>query len=229
MEDLKTRVLEKIETDHVRMHSGKYFILKAIALGLIALAVLLLTIFICNFMLFSIRIGEQGSLLSFGPHGIWVFIKLFPWPLLLFDVGLMCIFVGLFKKFSFAYRIPLFYLLMAVLVLALGISVLLDRGIQVNETLLEHAHRRRLPPGVNGFYEHAHFPAPERGVCICRIVGFEDEYLLVEDTHDAIRRPLKVDLPDDYDVDSLQIGGVLFIAGNLEQDVIRAYGIRPSH
>jgi hypothetical protein len=157
---LKERILDKIESGDVAMHSDAYFALKTAGLIAAAIGVLVITIFICNFIFFSMRINHHIQLLTSGATGWSVLLRIFPWWLLLFDVALMVYLQQMLKGFRFGYQIPVAYIFLILIALAIAVSLLLDDGIDVNDRLLEHAHRHELPPGLNQLYEGAPHPMP---------------------------------------------------------------------
>jgi hypothetical protein len=132
---MRERILEKIDTRELSMRPKIYFTLKVAALVLITLAVLVISIFIFNFILFSSRINGHESLLGFGPRGILTFLEFFPWWLLGIDIALIILLEWLLRQFRFGYKSPVLYLLLTLLVVTASTAFLIDRGTAFNDQL----------------------------------------------------------------------------------------------
>ena len=224
---LKEQLLEDIRAGDVMMTPRAYFTLKLAAFTATAGGVLLVSIFIFNFIFFSIRVSGNDALLGFGPHGFEAFARFFPWHLLILDVILIVLLQWLVRHFRFGYRIPILYLVGALILAAFTFGFALDRGTPLNDRL--HEGRDRLPPPLGRFYEGAHKgPMKGSGICRCTILAIEGNVLTVEDTREATST-LKVILPsDDRHATStgLKVGDVVLIAGEEDDGVIRAFGVK---
>lgn len=226
--NLKDRLLKDIRSGDVAMRPKFYFTLKVAALVVGVLAAVVITVFIFNFILFTIRINSQDALLGFGPRGWEAFMRFFPWHLLVLDIALVVGLQWLLRQFKFGYKIPVLYLLAGLLVAAIAAGFVLDRGTPINDRLYE-MRGRGLPPPLGNFYDRARRPPPPgSGVCRCAIVSIEGNTLVVEDTRNGTTT-LKVVLPMDNPratTTNLKVGDTVFIAGEEENGVIRAFGVR---
>lgn len=225
---MRERILEKIDSQELSMRPKIYFTLKVAALVLVALAVLAISIFIFNFILFSVRINSHDSLLGFGPRGIEAFLLFFPWVWLAFDIALISLLEWLLRGFRFGYKIPVLYLLLFIFVITTFTALAIDRGTDVNDRLLRRADRHELPFGGE-FFEGARRPMPGSGVCICTITAIKGNVLSVLDTRNGSSTSLTVVLPlnDPRATTTLLIvGDTVFIAGDVEKGMIRAFGVR---
>ena len=226
-ESIKSRVLKDIHAGQVAMRPKVYFTLQIGALLFTAAAALAVSIFIFNFILFSIRINSHDALLSFGPRGWEAFITFFPWPLLLIDIGLVLLLELLLRQFKFGYKIPILYLLGGLLLVTATTAILVDRGTPFNDRLFEQSHR--LPAPVGGWYENARRPLPPGGgICKCTVRAILGNTLTVEDTRKGTTT-LTVILPANSrraTSTGLKVGDTVFIAGEEEGGVIRAFGVR---
>lgn len=225
--ELKDRLLRDIRTGSLTMTPRLYFTLKVAATILVAIAILVVSIFIVNFIAFSIRIGHHAALLGFGTRGLFAFLALFPWNLLAIDVGLVILLQYLLRQFKFGYRIPSIYLASGLVAGAIVLGVLLDTATPLNDRILVRSHT--MPPPIGRLYEGARRPPPPgSGICRCAIIGIEGNTLIVEDTRDATTS-LTVILPEDdfrATTTGLSVGDIVFIAGEEEDGVIRAFGVR---
>ena len=144
------------------MHPKYYFWLRVAAVALVSFAALVVSVVICNFILFSIRINSQDVFLSFGPRGWGAFLYFFPWKLFIVDILLVGLLLWLLRQFTFGYKSPLLYMFLGLFVFTVGAGLLLDRATGLNEHFLREAEERRLPPPMRDFYVKVrHTPPPE--------------------------------------------------------------------
>jgi len=152
MDNLKEKILSDIRSGQVHMRPRFYFVLQVAALALLAFVVLVISVFIFNFILFSIRINHVDTLLGFGPRGWGAFIQFFPWTWLLVDILLIAVLEWLLRTFRFGTKIPALYLLGALVAVTLVAGLAIDKGTPLNDDLLQrHAG---LPPPFGDLYSH---------------------------------------------------------------------------
>jgi hypothetical protein len=170
--DIKDRVLGKIRRGEVAMHSSSYFLLKLVALVAVVLLALGVSILICTFILFTVRINIHDAFTHTGPSGWWFFARFFPWHLLVLDVILIALAEWLMRSFRFAYRSPTLYLLFALVALALALGLFIDRDTSFNNEMLNRARLHHLPPPLDDMYVHAHrddlFPPQPASIILIR-------------------------------------------------------------
>lgn len=153
MDNLKEKILADIRSGQVQMRPRLYFVLQVAALCMLAFVVLVISVFIITFILFSIRINRADTLLGFGPQGWGAFIHFFPWDLLLIDIALIALLQALLRTFRFGNKIPALYLLVGLLAATLVAGLVIDRGTPFNDTMMErHAG---LPPPFGDLYGRA--------------------------------------------------------------------------
>ncbi len=227
MNNLKDTILKEIKTGEVSMTPRLYFTAKWMALAATVLAVLVVTIFIFNFIFFSLRINDNNALLGFGSRGIGAFIRFFPWHLLALDIALIIFLQWLLRHFRFGYKIPVLYLIAALVFGAFTFGFVLDRATPFNDRM--HDGRGKLPPPMRGFYEGAQKGHKRgSGLCRCTILAIEGNMLIVEDTRSATTT-LTVLLPENdrrATTTDLKVGDIVFIAGEEKDGVITAFGVR---
>lgn len=151
--DIKADVLKKIHEGSVRMRPRVYFVAQVLGLALLSLAALVVTIFLLNFILFSIRLNRQDLLLAEGPGGWAAFIWFFPWGWFALDALLVWALERLLRMFRWGWRTPALYMVGGLVVFALGVGLVLDRATPLNDDLFEMRHE--LPLLVGSFYEGA--------------------------------------------------------------------------
>jgi hypothetical protein len=225
-EPIKDQLLDRIKKGEVVMRPKFHFTLKVLATALVAFAVLVISVFIFNFILFSIRINHHDTLLSFGVDGLVAFLFFFPWLLLLVDILLIALLEWLLRQFRFGYTIPVLYLLAGIVVMTAVTGFALDRGTPFNDRMIERA--RHLPAPVGDFYDGARKPWRKgSGLCHCEIVSIDENRLIASDLRKGTTT-LQVVLPFDDDratTTGLKVGDVVLIAGREKEGTLYAFGI----
>lgn len=229
--NLKDDILRKIREREISMRPQFHFTLRVAASVLLGLAILVISIFICNFILFSIRLNAEDSLLHFGPRGLGAFLRLFPWWLLLLDLGLIALLQSLLRQCKLGYRTPVAFVMLWLLCFSLAAGFLVDRGTPFNDELLLRADERGLPPPFNDVYGGARRMPPQGGgMCHhCTITAIEGNTLTVIDSRAPATTSITVVLPPNdprATTTALQVGDTVFIAGDEDDGVIYAFGIR---
>ncbi len=213
------------------MRPRAYFIAKVAVLALVALAIVLVSIFLLNFILFSIRISSQDALLGFGARGLAAFFALFPWGLLIIDVLLIAGAQWLLREFKAGYKLPISFVLMGLLAAVIVGGALLDRA-GLNDRLLDRFDRDELHGPLGDLYGSARIlPPPGQGVCQCVITAIDGNMLHVQDLRSAAMLTVIIPSNDPHATTSgLSVGDVVFVAGDGDGDeddlVIKAFGIR---
>lgn len=150
---LKERILAEIGAGKVAMRPRAYFVLQVAALVLVALAALVVSVFIFNFIVFIVRLNHEDLLLGMGLAGWGAFLLFFPWTLLALDVLLILALEWLLRKFSWGYKVPMLYLLAGILALTFLVGAVMDRATPLNDRLWEGRHG--LPSPIRVIYQGA--------------------------------------------------------------------------
>lgn len=159
---MKDHILARIREGSVHARSKYYFYAKVALVVCVALLALIISMFIFNFILFSIFAEHRAPLLHYGPSGYWLFIQLFPWPLFVIDLALLFILQHLMRMFEFVYRKPVVYLLVLTLLGSGVCGFFLFAHTNINARIEQEAHHGHLPPPVRDFFDDAHLPPPPR-------------------------------------------------------------------
>ena len=114
---IKETVLEKIKSGQIKMRPKLYFISRTILLVLGFLAVAAFILLLASFIMFSLRINGLWFLPGFGFRGFGMFLNYLPWILILITLILIAILEILAKRFSFVYRRPVVYSLIAIILI----------------------------------------------------------------------------------------------------------------
>jgi hypothetical protein len=230
MKSIKETILEKIKNEKLEQRPKLYFTLKIVLLAVLSLAILAITIFIFNFIFFSIRLNSQDELLGFGPRGVLAFLWFFPWSWFILDLIFIAFLQSLLRKFQFGYRVPVVYLLGGLILVTLLVAYVFDRGSHLNERILIRAEGHHLPPPFEMVYHGARRPvSPRNGICRCTVVDIFQNQMVVADNRFGTTTLFNVILPENNPratSTSLQKGDTVFIAGELKDGVIQAFGVK---
>lgn len=225
--NIKEKVLERISTEQLSMRPKYFFILKAAALITIGILVLIISIIICDLILFSLRINGHLPLLGFGSRGLWMFFQFFPWGLLMFDAVLVFLLERLLRQFRYGYQTPVLLLLFALAIVTLSSGIFIDRATDLNEQLLDRAHEHRLFAPLNEYYDQAGQTRNEEGICRCVIMAVGGDSLTAYDESLGTTTVFTVFTPPSQNATAtLKVGDVVYIAGDKQEHSIRAFGVQ---
>ena len=224
----RERILAKIKDHEVTMRPKAFFTLKVLALALLSLFVLGLTVFLCNFILFALRVSGHESLLGFGARGHLTFWRLFPWKYFLLYLFLLLLLGSLIRCFRFGYRRPLAYLLGGSFLLIVIAGVLIDRGTRFNDELLDRADHKLLPAPFGDLYGRARHMIPQdHNVYLSKVLSIEGNILHVETLTEGTTTALSVEVdPNDALLSHLVVGDTVFVFGDEASGTVRAVGIQ---
>lgn len=180
---IQKRVLERIRSGNVSVRPRAYFILRLAGVIAIVLAVLVMSVFVVSFVMFSIHESGEQFLLGFGGRGVLTFLRLFPWFLLFFDIGLIIFLEWLIRGFKFAYRISLAGVFAGIVIVSTLLGVLIVMT-PIHHGLLERADNETLPL-LGGLYKGIHDSHAEEGVFRGTVLSVEgNEILVAHEDHD---------------------------------------------
>lgn len=220
--NLAKQILSKIEKRQVGMKPKIYFILRLILIASAVLFAVLFSLYLTSFIIFSLQANGVWLLPGFGFGVLGIFLKSLPWLLILVALILIIVLELLVKHFSFTYRRPILYSVLAIIVfVVLGGFVVAHTGLHSN--LFWKAQEGRLPV-AGGFYRG--FGAPK----------IEDVYqgIISEITDGAVQLETingelltvvtsTVRFPSEMDIKE---GSGVLIIGRRTDGTIEAMGIR---
>jgi len=225
---LKNKVLGKIQAGEIHMKSKSYFVFRIILIVSVVVLVLIVSAFLVSYILFSLKTSGRLFLLDFGMRGVVGFFTGFPWLLLLTDVVLLIILDYMLKNFRFGYHNPVIYLFLGTFILALVFGYVIELT-PLHKTLLLKTEERSLPI-MSGFYSGLKKSRSREGVFSGTVVIMNsEEFVLKHDDYDEDEddKIIKVVAPRGFKLDSkLKSGDRVFVAGEIKDDEIEAYGIR---
>ena len=224
------QILERIEKNELTLKPKNYFRLKFVALLLVVSALIVATLFLLSFILFSLRAGGHLKLAGFGPSGWWVFLMFFPWKLAFIEIALILLLEHLLRSFKFGYKVPVLYLLLGVLVLLALCAIAIDET-PLHKSLLGEADKHHLPTPFENLYEDARRPPPQkfgifRGV-ITTVAS--SSYIIAVDNPRGIGTTtlFKVIIASSSDrAYGPRVGERVFIRGEIKRGELHALGMR---
>jgi len=150
-QSIKESVLSKVKKGEVKMRSKSYFILRTILIALSIITVILFTLYIISFITFSLRARGTWFLPGFGFPGIRILFTSLPWLLILIALLSILVLEILIRRFSFSYRRPILYSMLAIIILVLLGSFVIGKT-QFHSGLFLRAREGRLPV-MGRFYQ----------------------------------------------------------------------------
>jgi len=126
-ESIGEKIISAAKSGRLKMRSRRYFILHAV-LWLAGIVIVMLAL-LYFFSLFVFIARETGIWLApiFGGRGIFIFLTSLPWMLLLLLLIFVVTLEVLVRRYAFAYRLPLLYSAMAILLAVIAGGLLLAR------------------------------------------------------------------------------------------------------
>ncbi len=220
-ENIKGEVLKKIISGEVAMKPKYYFVLKLCLLVLLVALVFLSSIFLLSYIIFNVRIGGEVFLLGFGKQGLYHFIVAFPWIMLILTTILLLTLDWLLKSFRFGYESPILYLFLFTLVIMTLLGSVIN-FTSFHKGLMQQAERSKLPFG-GGFYDGLRKSHEDRGIFRGEVMSVEEKGFNMKHRDEHI---IRVITPLNMNLSVLNEGDNVFVAGELINGEIRAYGVR---
>ena len=119
MTEIKDKILATIKVGEVKMRPRWHFILKALLVALLAVFVALALIFFVSLVGFIVSASGAGLAPGAGLLGWRLLLTSLPWALVLAAIALVLILEVLVSRYSFAYRQPLLYSIIGVVLLTI--------------------------------------------------------------------------------------------------------------
>ncbi len=222
--DKLNEILERIKTDDIKIKPKILFKLKLLALVLVIFATTIVSFFLSSLIIFTIRATGQASIIDFGPTGPEVFLRLFPWTLFAAEIGLIFALEWLLRSFRFAYKIPVLYLFVGVIIFMTVVGVIADR-FRVHDNLM----RISRPSSFGRVYDKIRRPPPmghgiHRGSIA--VIGTSTLTVLIDNTKNASATLMQVLLPPRFNSSFLSPEDHIFIRGPIVEEKILAKDIR---
>ena len=150
------KVINKIKKEQIKMRPKIYFILRTLLISLITLLVTLFILYLISFIIFNLRASGIWFLPKFGFGVIGLFFRSLPWLLILTAVILIIVLEIFVKRFSFAYRRPILYSILGIIIFAILGSFLIAQT-PLHSGLFWKARQGKLPM-MGRFYQDFGMP-----------------------------------------------------------------------
>ena len=226
--NIKEEIFKKIEAGEVSMTPKAYFVLKVALFIFVMFITFITSVLLVSYILFFVRAEGHLFLLGFGTRGFYEFVLVFPWILLLIDALLLLFFDWLLKRFRFGYHSPIIYLFLGTLAVITIFGCIIYRT-PFHRNLMYKAEGNHLPFGA-GMYDGLRKSHRKVGIFRGEVVTVSGNTFTIKyDDYDTPGddAPLNIISPADVDVSTLlKPGDQVFVAGDLINGQIRAYGIR---
>ena len=122
-EEIRNTVLEAIRSGKTAMRPKWHFVLTGVLFAIGVLIVFCVTLYLASFAVFSMRETGAWTAPLYGTRGLMPFLRAIPVALAALSLLFIAILETLVRRYSFAYRAPLLYSLIAVLVMTITASV----------------------------------------------------------------------------------------------------------
>jgi len=120
--------LQEIKSGQVKMHSRLHFVLRGVLLVVAIIIIIGLVLFFVTLAVFSMKSNGLWYAPGMGFLGIGMFLKHLPWVLILLIATFIIGLEYLLKNKTSAYRRPLLYSAVGILILVILLSVLVGRA-----------------------------------------------------------------------------------------------------
>lgn len=222
--NLKEQVLAKIKSGQIKVKPKFHFVLRALLLisGLVAAGLLLL--YLISFVFFIMRANGLWQVPAFGLRGWGLLFSSLPWLLLLVIGFFVIVMEILVKHFSFAYRRPVLYSVVAIVVF-LGLTGFMIAQTSLHQNLWEQAEAETGLPLAGPLYGMLRTSDPadfHRGTVLSTttmgfaMLNLSEEILSIE-IDSATRKPYELDI---------RPGDMVMVIGERQDNEVRAFGVR---
>lgn len=222
---LKDRVMASVKSGQLKMRPKWYFILRALLLAVGVALAALGGLYLASLLVFIAHETGISTVPVFGWPGIMLFLTSLPWVLILLVLLLIVILELMVRHYSFAYRLPLIYS-------SLGVLLLVGAGGLMVAFTPFHGMMANCPPlggpppcamGVYGDLDPGRHNNIQRGT-IARISG--RNYIITNRNQEelliVVSSRTKLPLGSDFEV-----GDKIVIMGEREGFRVEALGISP--
>lgn len=224
-QSIEERVAAAIKAGEVAMRPKWHFVLKA-ALGICGSLLLLLAIVhILSLAIFVSRQNGIWAASAFGLKGLGLLLSSIPWLMILVGIVFVILLEVLVKKYAFAYRRPLIYSVLSIVIFTSLFSVAVAEST-FHENLERRAHDGNLPV-AGPMYKHMERSRPKKihpGV----LVEFKQNGFTM-DTRFGVRIAVATSsdtlMPSSIE---LKPKDTIVVIGKKNRDTIEAAGIKPT-
>ncbi len=217
------QILASAKSGQLKMRPKWHFILRAVlwisGITIVTLALL----YLASLIAFIARKTGIWVAPVFGWHGVMIFLASLPWMLVLAVLFFIIVLEILVRHYSFAYRLPLFYSALGVLLVVVAGGLIVART-PLHQALSNCPPGGGPPPCGGGFYRDL---APHRFADIHRGVIdeiMEPNFTIVNDNQEklfiVVSRRTRLPFGEDFSV-----GDMVVVIGDRHGNQVDAFGI----
>lgn len=214
-------VIKKIESGEIKMRPKSYFVWRSVLVIGSAVFVFLVSALIVGLVFFAMRESGATVLPGLGAAGWRELLNIFPWITIILAVLLTFALSVILRRYSFAYRKPLLYLPLAVIVLIFAAGYIVDAShLHRDISDFTEAHHT---PGIEPFYRHLRDIGNDK-IAIGEIQEISTSQIIINppDNHKlTIILTSQTQMPD-----NLVIGDRIDVIGDRDDDTVSAIAIR---
>ncbi len=218
---LRAKILATIESGKIVMRPRWHFVLHGILLIVGTILAAAIVIYLASFAVFNLHNTGAWFVPGFGFRGLRVFVMSLPWLIILLSLVFIALLEILVNKYSFAYRKPLLYSVMGVVLFAVLGSFAISQT-SFHRLLHEQARRQGLLFG-GGLYRN--YDRRLKSVTMGEITQFTTNQFRIRDLRSDDEFEVFID-DDTNRPQDLQISDRVVIFGNRATSTIHAEGIR---
>jgi len=165
MKNIQDRVLASIRSGEIKMRPRWRFLLRATLILLGVIMLILSVIYLVSFILFMLRATGLSYEPLLGLRGWYNLVVSLPWILILLAMVFIVVLELLVRRYAFAYRRPLLYSILSIVVVVTGGSLLVATT-PMHYRLSRFVARHQAPffAEFYGGMRHKRFPGISRGV-----------------------------------------------------------------
>ena len=146
--EIRNKVLEAIKSGRAKMKPKWHFVLRGILISILIVIAFLVLLSIWSFTFFSLRQTGIWFAPVFGSAGWFSLLRSTPWILIVLSVVFIIFLEILVRRYAFAYRRPLIYSILGLVLIVLAGGVFMEPW---HRELFRFAKRDKLPI-VGGLY-----------------------------------------------------------------------------
>ena len=111
------RIVDVIKKNRTKMRPHWYFLTRTVLVIIAAVMLFLLLLYVVSFIIFALHQDGGWFAANLGLSGWSLLFTALPWGLLLVSLVLLALLANLLKRYTFVYHQPVFYLLIAFIVI----------------------------------------------------------------------------------------------------------------
>ena len=221
---LESEILAKIRSGRLKMKPKWRFLLRAGLFAVAGIAALLASLYLLSFVIFMLRRTGIWFVPIFGFPGWFTFLASFPWLVIIFALLMVFVLEMLITRYSFAYRRPLVYSLLSLILVVVVGGFVIARWTPFHRRVAGFALERHVPFARN-FYRDFGAP-PLRDVHRGEITTTTPNGFIIQDPREGMLNVIitpRTRLPLGMD---FGIGKMAVVFGPEQSSTIQAFGVR---